>query len=80
MMTHSQPPGRLAWLKSPAGLMASAALGLFVTYLLLEHTVHVMSVLPFGLILLCPLMHLFMHGGRAGGEHSLSEQHEDAKR
>ena len=32
-----------------------------------EHEVHIMGVLPYLLLLLCPLMHLFMHGGGHGG-------------
>lgn len=32
-------------------------------YLLTEHTTHVFGVLPYLLILACPLMHLFMHHG-----------------
>jgi hypothetical protein len=37
-------------------------------YLLLEHRAHVLGVLPYLLILLCPAMHLFMHRGH-GGHH-----------
>ena len=35
-------------------------------YLLTEHTAHVFGVLPYLLILACPLMHLFMHHGHGG--------------
>jgi len=35
-------------------------------YLLTEHTTHVFGVLPYLLILACPLMHLFMHHGHSG--------------
>ena len=35
-------------------------------YLLTEHTAHVFGVLPYLLILTCPLMHLFMHHGHGG--------------
>jgi hypothetical protein len=35
-------------------------------YLLFEHTTHVIQWLPFGILLLCPLMHIFMHGGHGG--------------
>jgi hypothetical protein len=34
--------------------------------LLTEHTAHVFGVLPWLLILACPLMHIFMHHGRHG--------------
>ncbi|MBX5011041.1 DUF2933 domain-containing protein [Rhizobium lentis] len=31
-----------------------------------EHRVHVLGILPWLLILACPLMHLFMHHGHGG--------------
>lgn len=37
-------------------------------YLFAEHRVHLFGVLPFLLLLACPLMHLFMHRGH--GAHS----------
>ena len=36
-------------------------------FLVTEHTAHVFGVLPYLLLLLCPVMHLFMHGGH--GDH-----------
>jgi hypothetical protein len=36
-------------------------------FLLTEHTAHVFGVLPYLLILACPLMHIFMHHGHRGG-------------
>ena len=38
-------------------------------FLLIEHRAHVLGVLPFLLLLACPLLHLFHHGGhgRHGG-------------
>ena len=38
-----------------------------------EHRAHVMGVLPYVLLLLCPLMHLFMHRKHRGhhGGHEL---------
>ncbi len=37
-----------------------AAMALF--YLLAEHRAHLFGVLPYLLVLACPLMHRFMHG------------------
>ncbi|WP_371820704.1 DUF2933 domain-containing protein [Synechococcus sp. A10-1-5-1] len=34
-----------------------------VIYLILEHTAHTLGALPYLLFLICPLMHLLMHGG-----------------
>ncbi|MBL8470803.1 MAG: DUF2933 domain-containing protein [Rhodocyclaceae bacterium] len=42
-----------------------AAIALF--YLLSEHRAHLFGILPYLLLLACPLMHLFMHHGH--GQH-----------
>lgn len=36
-------------------------------FLLTEHRAHVLGALPFVLVVLCPLMHLFGHGGHGHG-------------
>ena len=36
-------------------------------FLLTEHRAHFFGALPYLLVLLCPLMHLFMHRGHGGG-------------
>ena len=39
-------------------------------FLLSEHRAHFFGALPFLLLLACPLMHMFMHGGHGGhGRH-----------
>jgi hypothetical protein len=40
-------------------------------YLLTEHRAHVFGVLPFLILLACPLMHVFMHHGH--GDHGSKE-------
>jgi carbon starvation protein CstA len=60
--------------------LASIGLITAVSYFLfMEHRQHLVEYLPFIIILLCPLMHLFMHGGHGnhGGKHRKSEA-EDA--
>lgn len=37
-------------------------------FLLTEHRAHVLGVLPFLLLLACPLLHLFHHGRHGEGE------------
>lgn len=37
-----------------------------VYFLITEHRAHFFSALPFLLLLACPFMHLFMHGGHGG--------------
>ena len=40
-------------------------------FLISEHRAHVLGALPFVLLLACPLLHMFMHGGHGGhGGHS----------
>nr|WP_237489222.1 DUF2933 domain-containing protein [Tsuneonella aeria] len=59
------------------GLMVFLAiLGLF---LILEHPDHLLNWLPFLIILLCPLMHMFMHR-RHGGHGSSAAGSEQARR
>lgn len=35
-------------------------------FLITEHRAHVVPYLPFILLLACPLLHIFMHGGHGG--------------
>jgi hypothetical protein len=65
MNSHEVAPGT-SWLRSRNGLVLLGFLAVAGFYLLTEHTAHVFGVLPFLLFALCPLMHLFMHGGHGG--------------
>jgi hypothetical protein len=38
-------------------------------FIISEHWLHLVGILPWLLILLCPLMHLFMHAGHGGHDH-----------
>jgi len=62
---HSSPAGG-AFLRSRAGIALIAFLAIATFYLVTEHTAHFFGGLPFALLLLCPLLHLFMHGGHGG--------------
>lgn len=55
------------WL-TPNGLGALGLIGAVLYFLLTEHRAHFIAVLPYLIIGLCPLMHLFMHRGH-GGHH-----------
>jgi hypothetical protein len=72
-MVMPRPPQRHANSK-PAGFWRSkTAIGLIIflvigAFLLMsEHRAHVLGILPYLLILACPLLHIFMHGGH--GQH-----------
>jgi DUF2933 family protein len=60
---HDQPGGFFSsrW---NIGLIVLLAVAGF--YLVTEHQAHLFGALPFLLILACPLMHFFMHGGHGG--------------
>jgi hypothetical protein len=60
------PSGR--FLTSPSGLVLIGFLAIAGVYLWMEHSAHLLGALVFLPLLLCPLMHLFMHHGR--GDHS----------
>ena len=54
------------------GRFKFALLGLLVVaafYLLSEHRAHALGVLPFAILLLCPLLHVLMHRNHAAHHH-----------
>lgn len=53
------------WLLSRAGLTLIAFLVIAAFFLITEHTAHFFGFLPYALLLLCPLLHLFMHRGHS---------------
>jgi len=55
-----------AFLRSRVGLVLLCFLAIAAFFLIVEHTAHFFGVLPFALLLLCPLLHLFMHHGHGG--------------
>ncbi len=66
---HSTPPteehsSRLIRVAASCVLVGVAAF-----YLLTEHLQHTLGALPYLLLLLCPLMHLFMHRGHGAHHH-----------
>ena len=57
-------PARKGW-RSGLALLGFLAIAAF--FLLSEHRAHALGILPFVLLLLCPLLHLFGHGGHGHG-------------
>jgi hypothetical protein len=43
-----------------------------IFFLVTEHTAHFFGALPFGILLLCPLLHMFMHKGH--GSHGGNDE------
>ncbi len=57
---HHRRPDRTKWVF--LGFLAIAGFFLFT-----EHRAHALGILPFALLLLCPLLHFFGHGGHDHG-------------
>lgn len=54
-------------------ILISAAL----YFLLVEHGAHILPYLPYLIILLCPLMHLFMHRSHGGHTRAEDKHHDE---
>ncbi len=61
-----------SWLFSRAGIAMLVALPILGLLIFTGHGLHVLGWLPYLLILACPLMHFFMHGGH--GRHNHKEE------
>jgi DUF2933 family protein len=59
---NEQSDSRWKW--ALVGFLAVAGFFLWT-----EHRAHLLGALPFLLILACPLMHIFHHGGHGHGNH-----------
>lgn len=73
-MSHSQ---KSFWL-TPQGLAALIFIACPSYFLFIEHQEHIFQALPYLIILLCPLMHMFLHG-RHGHHHSASHDHDSSR-
>lgn len=62
------------WL-STNGLAAIGLIAAVLYFLLTEHRAHFLTALPYVILLLCPVLHLFMHRGHAHGEHGEHREH-----
>lgn len=63
--THEHPSSHCGKSKNNWALIAFLAIAAF--FLLSEHRAHALGLLPYLLLLACPLMHLLMHRGHGGG-------------
>lgn len=63
------------WSSSKA-VPALVMIGAVTYFLLMEHRQHLFQWLPFLIIALCPLMHIFMHGGHGGHGDNEGHNHE----
>lgn len=61
------------WILSRTGLTMIAFLSIAAFFLITEHTAHLFGVLPYVLLLLCPLLHMFMHRGHGNHANHVSQ-------
>lgn len=65
-MTHDHDANDNRRFKLKANWVLIGFLAVAGFFLFTEHRAHVLGILPYLLLLACPLMHLFMHGGHGG--------------
>ena len=77
-MEHDhQSEDRKGWFNSRSNIVLIAFLAIAGFYLITEHRAHVFGLLPFQILLACPLLHVFMHRGHGGhGDDSPSASHD----
>lgn len=63
---------------SPKGMVVLCGIAFIAYFLLIEHRQHLTEWLPYLILLLCPLMHVFMHGGHGGHDQHNDESERDA--
>lgn len=75
--SNSTPVPSQTWrallVNTPLGWSCTLALAALGIYLFASHSGHITAALPYLLLLACPLMHLFMHGGH-GNHHGKREE------
>lgn len=71
-MTHTSGHRDTAWFKSRTNWALIVFLLIAGFFLFTEHRAHFLGVLPLLLLLACPLLHVFMHGGHGHGGHDHS--------
>ena len=57
------------WLFSRTGIATAGAVAVLGLLIYTGHSAHLLGALPWLLILACPLMHVFMHGGHGHHHH-----------
>ena len=60
--------------KTAKGLALLAVAVVVASYFVIWHQQHVFAALPMLVILACPLMHIFMHGGHGHHHHGGQER------
>lgn len=75
---HHQQPVDSGRANNRSKIVFALMLGIAAFFLLSEHRAHFLGALPFLLLLACPLLHMFHHGGH--GSNKKSEAAQDLKK
>ena len=75
---HDTPAPEQSWLFSRTGIATILVVSVLGFLVYEGHGAHLLGYAPFLLILACPLMHIFMHGGHGGHGGHGDHQEEDA--
>jgi hypothetical protein len=63
--------------RSGQGIAALLLIVAVSYFLLIEHRQHFFEYLPYLILLACPLMHVFMHGGHGHGHHDKQDDNSE---
>lgn len=66
MPTATEPNRQREPIRIPLWLGLCLFLAIATFFLWEEHKAHILGALPYGLLLLCPIVHMFMHRGHGG--------------
>jgi multisubunit Na+/H+ antiporter MnhG subunit len=80
-MEHKHEPENNGAMRSKANIALIIFLIIGAFFVVTEHRAHLVGLLPYLpylLLLACPLMHLFMHGGHHHGSHQANERSNDS--
>lgn len=66
----SKHTSKESWLGSRTGIATVVVVAILGFLIYRGHTAHLLGFLPYLLLLACPLMHLFMHGGHHHRPHT----------
>jgi hypothetical protein len=64
--SSAEPTSQRERFHLPVWLSLCFFLAVATFFLWEEHKAHILGVLPYALLLLCPIVHLFMHRGHGG--------------
>ena len=82
MPTATDPNVQREAVRIPAWLGLCLFLAIAAFFLFEEHRAHILGAVPYALLLLCPIIHLFMHRGHNDdrGAHSRHGGHPSYRR